>query len=177
MLVLLPTATNRLKLRWTGPYKVIRKGSPVNYEVEMPGRKHEKKVYHVNVMKQWHTMECHPQETLLATSSGLQDNAGELLSAENEGPSEEWVRVYAEHFFPTEGSGSQDIVLDVSEPQRTQLQQILSSHPGVLAKAPSITTVAQHFINVVDAAPVEQWPYHVTYSQRELVKQELDRML
>ena len=51
VLVLLPTATNRLKLRWTGPYKVIRRVSPVDYEVEMPGRKHEKKVYHVDIIK------------------------------------------------------------------------------------------------------------------------------
>ena len=131
----------------------------------------------IAIMKKWHTMECHPQEALLATSSGLQDNVGELSIAEDEGLSEEWVRVCAEHFFPTEGSGSQDIVLDVSEPQRTQLQQILSSYPGVLAKTPGRTTVAQHFINVGDAAPVQQWPYRVPYSQRELVKQELDRML
>ena len=37
VLVLLPTTTNKLKLRWTGSYKVTRKVSSVDYEVEMTG--------------------------------------------------------------------------------------------------------------------------------------------
>ena len=49
VLVLLPTTANKLKLRWTDPYKVSKKVSSVDYEVEMPGRRHEKKVYHVNL--------------------------------------------------------------------------------------------------------------------------------
>ena len=44
VLVLLPTVMNRVKLRWTGPYKVTRRVSSVGYEVEMPGRRHEKKL-------------------------------------------------------------------------------------------------------------------------------------
>jgi len=51
LLVLLPTATNRLKLQWTGPCKVTKKLGNVDYEVETPGRRQERKVYHVNLMK------------------------------------------------------------------------------------------------------------------------------
>ena len=137
----------------------------------MPGRRHEKKVHHVNLMKKWHVITPHPQAALLTTGSELQD---EITSAENP---EEWVGSSTKLFFPVEDGGSQDVTLDLPEPQRVPLQQILLSLPRVLAKTPGRTTVVQHYINVGDAVPVQQWPYRVPYSQRELVKQELDRML
>ena len=96
---LLPTAANKLKLRWTGPYKVSKKVSPVDYEVEMPGKRHEKKVYHVNLMKKWHVMTPHPQAALLTTGSELQD---EITSAENP---EEWVGSSTEQFFLAKDGG------------------------------------------------------------------------
>ena len=34
VLVLLPTKQNKLKLQWSGPYKITRKVTPVDYEVE-----------------------------------------------------------------------------------------------------------------------------------------------
>ena len=39
VLVLLPVGANRLKLQWTGPFKVTRKVGVVDYEIEMPGRR------------------------------------------------------------------------------------------------------------------------------------------
>ena len=90
---------------------------------------------------------------------------------------EEWVGSSTELLFPAENAVSQDVTLDVSESQRVPIQQILLSFLRVLAKTPGRTTVVQHYINVGDAVPVQQRPYRVPYSQRELVKQELDRML
>ena len=51
VLVLLPSTANRLKLQWAGPYRIIRKMGTVDYEVETPGRRREKKIYHVNLLK------------------------------------------------------------------------------------------------------------------------------
>ena len=61
VLVLLPTAVNRLKLQWTGPYKIIKKVGAVDYEIEMPGRRQERKIYHVNLMKKWCALTCDTQ--------------------------------------------------------------------------------------------------------------------
>ena len=51
VLVLLPVGANRLKLQWTGPFKVTRKVGVVDYEIEMPGRRQEKQIYHLNLIK------------------------------------------------------------------------------------------------------------------------------
>jgi hypothetical protein len=54
MLVLIPARRSKLQLEWAGPYKVTRQVTPVDYEVETPGRCKEKKIYHVNLLKKWH---------------------------------------------------------------------------------------------------------------------------
>ena len=53
VLVLLPTRTEKLLAKWKGPYKVLRKVGRVNYEIEVPGGRKEKKLFHVNMLKLW----------------------------------------------------------------------------------------------------------------------------
>ncbi len=43
VLVLLPMQTNKLKLEWRGPYKVTRKVTDVDYEIQTSGRRQETK--------------------------------------------------------------------------------------------------------------------------------------
>ena len=51
VLVLIPAKRSKLKLEREGPYKITNKVSLVDYEVETPDKKKEKKVYHVNLLK------------------------------------------------------------------------------------------------------------------------------
>ena len=54
VLVLLPRVGNPLKLEWAGPYKVLWKTSPVDYEIKTPGRRRGTKIVHVNLLKPWY---------------------------------------------------------------------------------------------------------------------------
>ena len=74
-------------------------------------------------------------------------------------------------------SGAQELKLDMEEPKKGQLQEVLLSFPQVLANTPGRTNLVQHHISVGDASPIQQKPYRVPYAQRDLVEQELDRML
>ena len=51
--ILEPARRSKLQPEWNGPYKVMRRVSEVDYEVQTPGRRREKKVYHVNLLKKW----------------------------------------------------------------------------------------------------------------------------
>ena len=55
VLVLLPTANNKLLAQWQGPYIVKEKVGKVNYQVEMHDRRKKYRVFHVNMLKKWHT--------------------------------------------------------------------------------------------------------------------------
>ena len=54
VLMLVPARRSKLQLEWAGPYKVTRQVTLVDYEVETPGRRKEKKIYHINLLKKWH---------------------------------------------------------------------------------------------------------------------------
>lgn len=43
---------------WEGPYEMLRKVSPVTYELAVPSRRSKSMVAHVNRLKQWHTPEA-----------------------------------------------------------------------------------------------------------------------
>ena len=171
MLVLLPTTANRLKLLWTGPFKVTRKLGTVDYEVETPGRRQERKVYHVNLMKKWYVMPSQPSVQAVSMAMGPAEAVPESEDTQY------WQETSEEQFFPLEVDGVQEVNLNISEPQRGQLCEILLSFPQVLAIQPGRTILVQHFISVGDVTPIQQKPYRVLYSRREQVQQELDRML
>ena len=53
VLLLLPTAANKLLAKWQGPYRVMKRVGKVDYQIEMPDRRRKKGVYHVNLLKRW----------------------------------------------------------------------------------------------------------------------------
>ena len=57
VLILEPARRSKLQLERNGPYKVMRRVSEVDYEVQTPGRRTGKKVYHVNLLKKWQKLE------------------------------------------------------------------------------------------------------------------------
>ena len=181
VLVLLPVRANKLKLQWTGPYKVTRKVGTVDYEVEMPGRRQEKKIYHVNLMKRWHVTPSQPPIQAASLAMDPEGTVGEVNSTDHEQAEylEEvgWSGPSDEQFFPLKVSGVQELELGMEEPKKGQLQEILQSFPQVLANTPGRTNLVQHHISIGDVSPIQQKPYRVPYAQRDLVKQELDRML
>ncbi|KYO41119.1 retrotransposon-like protein 1 [Alligator mississippiensis] len=53
VLVLLPTSTSNLLTQWQGPFEILRRVGPVDYEVHRPGHLREKQIYHVNLLWEW----------------------------------------------------------------------------------------------------------------------------
>ena len=39
--------------------QVVRKVTTVDFEMEMPGKRRKKKIYHANFLKKWHTQRAH----------------------------------------------------------------------------------------------------------------------
>ena len=86
-LVLLLSSANKLKLEWAGPYQVLRQLNDVDYEVETPGRRREKKIFHINLLKKWNDY----QTALLATVEGETEQtweASDICESPREG--EDW---------------------------------------------------------------------------------------
>ena len=57
VLVLLPTTSNKLLAQWQGPYQVVQRMGKVTYLVEMQDKKKRKRIFHVNMLKDYHVRE------------------------------------------------------------------------------------------------------------------------
>ena len=86
MLVLLPMQSNKLKLEWVGPFRVTHEVTPVDYEVETPGKRQE--IYHVNLLKKWTSAAADPTRALLVT---LDTEHTEMDADESEVDLFEWT--------------------------------------------------------------------------------------
>ena len=177
VLVLLPSQGNRLKLGWAGPYRVIRKVTPVDYEVEMPGRRGNKNVYHINLLKLWHPAPTDINMACLAQLAQLGDDDEDIEDMDI--PVTEMPE---DNLYPS-GSGAEETSVErvvapsLSCEQKQQLQQVMGAFPTVFQTMPGHTDVVEHEIHVGDVTPIRQRPYRIPYSRRELVKRELDEMM
>ncbi|CAN7948382.1 unnamed protein product, partial [Ixodes hexagonus] len=53
VLVLLPSSEKKLYAEWGGPFVVLEKLSPVDYLVDVGGKRKKEERYHVNVLKKY----------------------------------------------------------------------------------------------------------------------------
>ena len=49
--VLLSTTHNKFLAKWQGSYTVIRRMGKVTYEVDMPGTRSRRNIFHINLLK------------------------------------------------------------------------------------------------------------------------------
>jgi len=58
----------------TQGYKKLKLDT-VDYEVETPGRRQKRKIYHVNLMKKWYVMSCHLNPVSVASPRNRRHSA------------------------------------------------------------------------------------------------------
>ena len=126
-------------------------------------------MYHVNLLQKWHASP--PEETPTALLAVLPDQS-EIQSEEGEEA--------AENLFLLSADSLQVPNLTVSsltEAQWGELQAMFQEFPEVFQTMPGWTSITEHAIYVGDSVPIRQKSYRIPYSQRELVKAELEQML
>ena len=159
VLILLPTSTNKLKAEWKGPYKLKRKVGTVNYEIETVGKRRSTKIYHVNMLRKWHT----PHGTSFFEEVDLEYDTddGETIPG-----------------LPrlNENGGKVKISSKLSEKQKEEMELLLEEFNDVLQDKPGRTDMAEHSIETGKENPVRQVPYRIPYAQREEMMKEVQRM-
>jgi hypothetical protein len=163
VLVLIPARRSKLQLEWAGPYKVTRQVTPVDYEVETPGRRKEKKIYHINLLKKWHFP---PNRSALLVV--LQDT---------DKPEQETEEVDLEDALLPPTGLPKIMATGLTPSQQEDLKQLLNEFPDVTGEKLGRTAVIQHEIRVVDSEPIHQQPYRVPVTRKEVIKKEIDKML
>ena len=158
VLVLLPTSTNKLLARWQGPYQILQQVGKVNYQVDMHDRKKRKRVFHINMLREFHRPKvldvgCWAEEV------SSEDSDGDI-PAWNESP-----------------QGQPTIGEELNTTQCEQLRELFKEFADVLQNRPGRTEVVEHQIETGAAKPVRLPPYRLPQAYRETVQRELKAML
>ena len=161
VLVLVPTKHSKLQLEWAGPYRITKQVTSVDYEVETPGRRKTRRIYHVNLLKKWHTP---------PNSSSLLVILQEPPQGEEEGEEGE-----LESYLLPADDQQLVTVSSLTTSQQQELQQLLQEFPDVAGDKLARTTAVQHEIDVEGSAPIWQQSCCLPEARKEVVKKELDK--
>lgn len=163
VLLLLPTSHRKLQASWQGPFTVLKRVSPVDYRIDIPGRRKNQRVFHCNMLRLW-------KEPATVASVLLTDHSDDF---------EDDVTAMA---FPTSSSSPQPpsqvrINPDLPEEEREQLQALVHEFSDVFSDVPGRTTLAEHRIHTKpDVKPCRVKPYRVPHAFKSKLLTELKEM-
>ena len=140
-----------------GTLSVTKKIGKVNYEVQTTGREKEKRILHINMLREWHAP---PAISCWAEATGDTEEDGDdplsyCTSEKEEDPSCREL---------------------LSSAQKQDLQNLWDKFHNTLRSKPGLTAVTEHRINTNQAKPIRLPPYRIPYAYRDKVLEELKQM-
>ncbi|XP_060062936.1 uncharacterized protein LOC132543450 [Ylistrum balloti] len=173
VLVLLPTKANKLLMQWKGPFEVLEKVGQFDYRINQQGKE---KTFHINLLKKY-----------LEPLSIITEEIGGVLSCVmNTVVSEEDVDDEME--FPceletvpidnrTENIEHVEISSDLTEVRTAEVKKLMTDFQDVLTDLPGRTNLAEHVIHTSTKDPVHVKPYQLPYNTKEVIGEEVKKML
>ncbi|PIK47381.1 hypothetical protein BSL78_15768 [Apostichopus japonicus] len=162
VLVLLPVHGEPLRARFSGPYRVAKKISDVNYIIDTPGRRKSNRLCHINMLKSYHER----GEDNFCVMSVVEDNGDE-------------TELLGKYLKVTKTNSEVLCNLDsklghLQRNEREDLKRLISSFPSILNDIPGKTSVLFHDVDVGDAKPIKQHPYRLNPSKLSWLGKKLN---
>ena len=135
---------------------VRRRTGPVDYEIAMKGRSKRYRVFHVNMLREWHS----PDQVTCEAFEAIVEREDDISQC------------------PVNSSGQSQVIVDeqLSAGQRNQLDDVVTRYSAVFCDDPGHTDIVEHQIDTGSARPVRQKPYRIPRSQ-EVVQKEIQKMM
>ena len=157
VLILLPTASDKLFAQWQGPYMVEKRVGEVNYRVHLFDRKKSHRIFHINMLRKWNA----PSDPACMAEELSANDLEQVPSWKHEGETHKCQL------------GEQ---LDCR--QKEELTNILHKFKDVLQDCPGRTDIIRHDIHLKEGAhPSRQAPYRLPHAYRDQVQKEIEDML
>ncbi|XP_044860608.1 uncharacterized protein LOC123363556 [Mauremys mutica] len=153
VLLLLPSEESKLFARWQGPYEVLRRLGPVTYEIRQPGRRKQKQIYHINLLKPWRE-----REGLLIAPYPPEPDLGPGLPEVSE-------------------TGGPQLAETLTPEQQVQATCLVNAFPKTFTTKPGRTTLAHHVIQTDPGVVVRGTTRPLPRRMREAVEEEVQAML
>ena len=148
VLMQVPGLTAKLEDSWEGPYEVLDKTSPVNYQLAIPGRARKPCIDHVNMLRPWNS----PDARVLRVVVAEEDEDGH-----------------------TTGPGLSDSNLNVE--QKAELDTLLNSFSDIINTTPGRASPVEHVINTSNSPPLRTALYCLAPAWKDQLQADTHNLL
>ena len=193
VLVLLPTESSKLTLKWKGPYKIVGKVGLYDYKVQVDD--HHVKVYHINMLKLFNQREVKnlPEEAKIPSEQDenlyqdvhalLADTAA-VASVFDEDPDDPTGmsledREMIVHYNTIQKESYLDVKINPNLP-KTQikiLEDLVKEFSDLFTDVPKATDLERHVIHLRENEICQSKPYPVPINALPNLDKELDELL
>ena len=176
VLALLPIPGRPLQARYFGPYTIDKKTSDLNYIINTPGRRKNKQLCHVNMLKQYFDRDSSISKPITVVNTFPQESNvfepevnSDFIDKSDPGPSK------------LENS---DILRNLNnklshlEPsQQEELKQLIHEYEHLFPDIPTRTDKIYHDVIVEDSKPIKQHPYRMNPLKQKYLQDEVKYLL
>ena len=176
VLALLPIPGRPLQARYFGPYTIDKKTSDLNYIINTPGRRKNKQMCHVNMLKEYFDRDSSISKPITVVNTVPQESNvfepevnSDFIDKSDPGPSK------------LENS---DILRNLNnklshlEPsQQEELKHLIHEYEHLFPDIPTRTDKIYHDVIVEDSKPVKQHPYRMNPLKQKHLQDEVKYLL
>ena len=176
VLALLPIPGRPLQGRYFGPYTIDKKTSDLNYIINTSGRRKNKQMCHVNMLKEYFDRDSSISKPITVVNTVPQESNvfepevnSDFIDKSDPGPSK------------LENS---DILRNLKnklshlEPsQHEELKQLIHEYEHLFPDIPTRTDKIYHDVIVEDSKPIKQHPYRMNPLKQKYLKDEVKYLL
>jgi len=145
----------KLETSWNGPFRIVKKNSPLSYRVDMGDR--EVPSVHISLLKSY---EREKESVTVARATTVIE--GDVEGDEIEGR-------YTEVKVSGEG--------ELDAKKRSQVDEVLGKFENTLTKQPGLTSITTFKIDTGTNPPARQRPYSIPVHFRQSIDKEIDWLL
>ena len=168
VLLFLPVPGQPLQARYYGPYEIKSKVNDLNYIVETPGRRKNRRLCHVNMLKAYvDRIENVQIKPVVSVVNHVETNDFDESGVENH------VRLTNSEIL----SNLSQKLYHLENVQQQDMSNLIGEYFDLFPDVPNKTSVAFHDVDVGECTPVKQHPYRVNPVKLEHMRNEVDYML
>ena len=176
VLALLPIPGRPLQARYFGPYTIDKKRSDLNYIINTPGRRKNKQMCHVNMLKEYFDRDSSISKAITVVNAVPQES--NVLEPEVNSDF-----IYKSDPGPSKLENS-DILRNLNnkhshlEPsQQEELKQLIHEYEHLFPDIPTRTDKIYHDVIVEDSKPIKQHPYRMNPLKQKYLHDEVKYLL
>lgn len=178
VLVLLTDDSNKLLMQWKGPYEIVERVGRNDYRLQM---KDKQTLFHVNMLKQYH--ERVDAEAVCAFDFMDDGAIWDIVAAAVIEPGDDDTTVQDEELIEVPSVEGQETFKDVrygqelNDKELREAEELIAEFADILTDKPGSTDLYQHKIELTTDVPIRQKPYPLPYATRQVVEEEVSKML